>query len=84
MQVVTPGYRKMVNGKSYVLFLSQDATRANLLTPTNGPQGLFEFPADTTGDTKVKHYGRSLMLPPDDANAQTVAEFLKAVRKAAK
>ncbi|HVF54870.1 MAG TPA: hypothetical protein VM934_01895 [Pyrinomonadaceae bacterium] len=80
-KVRTPGFRKMVNGQSYALFLVEDEKESAAMTPTSGPQGIFELPADGSG---IRHYGRSLTLAPDDSAAPAVETFLEKIRKAAK
>jgi hypothetical protein len=80
-EVRTPYFRKMVNGKTYALFLNDAPDATNILTPTNGPQGLFELPAD---GSKVRHHGRPLTLPPDDPNAPGVEPFLREMHNALK
>jgi hypothetical protein len=77
----TPAFRKMANHRRYVLFLSEDGLRGGVLTPTNGPQGLYELPSDGTG---VRHYGRPLNLSPDDPNAPSEKALLAEIRRAAK
>lgn len=75
--VVAPNFPKLQSGRKYALFLNAAADATRILTPTNGPQGMYELP---TNGAQVRHYGRSLLLPPDDPNAPSVEAFLKAVR----
>jgi hypothetical protein len=47
-EVQTPWFKKMVNNKRYLLFLS-GKPNGNTFTTTGGPQGVFEIPADGSG-----------------------------------
>lgn len=47
VQINTPGFRLMVNGDRYVLFLRADHTNKAFL-PTGGSQGIFELQTDGT------------------------------------
>ena len=47
-EVQTPWFKKMVNRKRYLLFLT-GKPNANTFVTTGGPQGVFEIPADGSG-----------------------------------
>ena len=55
-EVQTPWFKKMLNNRRYVLFLT-GKPEGNSFIPTGGPQGVFEIPADGTG--VLSHSGLS-------------------------
>jgi hypothetical protein len=80
-EIRTPGFRKMENGKTYVLFLRENKAEGDAFILVGGQQGLFEIPADGSG---VNPHG----LTVDDVVKQNkdkdVNSFLKEIRAAAK
>lgn len=76
----TPDFRKMENGKTYVLFLHQNRPGSEEFIVTGG-QGLFEIPSDGSG---VRPNGSLLDPAAAENKDKPVAAFLKAVRDAAK
>jgi hypothetical protein len=80
-EIRTPGFRKMENGKTYVLFLKENKAEGNAFILVGGQQGLFELPVDGSG---VNPHG----LPVDEVVKQNknkdVNAFLKEIRLAAK
>jgi hypothetical protein len=81
VELNTPGFERMVNHDSYVLFLyaKHDGGDAYLLT--GGPQGLFELPSD---GASVKPHGRSTDPAVKEAQGKKVQSFLEEVRSQAK
>lgn len=55
-EVQTPWFKKMLNNRRYILFLTGKPD-GNSFVPTGGPQGVFEIPADGTG--VLSHSGLS-------------------------
>lgn len=55
-EVLTPWFKKMVNHKRYLLFLTGKRNAQSFMT-TGGPQGVFEIPADGSG--VLSHSGLS-------------------------
>ncbi|HEU4765815.1 MAG TPA: hypothetical protein VFS77_00535 [Pyrinomonadaceae bacterium] len=55
-EVQTPWFKKMLNNRRYILFLSGKPDGKSFV-PTGGPQGVFEIPADGTG--VLSHSGLS-------------------------
>lgn len=45
LKVITPGYKKLQNNKTYLLFTKKKTSQE--LTPTRGPQGIFEIVENT-------------------------------------
>lgn len=73
------GFKRMINHSVYVLFLNQPPNSSDILTPINGPQGLFEL---LPNGLRVRHYGRPMNLPPQNqTEGQTAAEFLAELRQ---
>jgi len=82
VEVRTPWFKKMQDGKTYALFLSEDAVRGTFV-PTGGPQGVFEIPV--TKESRVVKSHSGLRGDPIWAyHDMEVTAFLKEVRKAAK
>jgi hypothetical protein len=81
-QVNITGFRKMENGKTYVLFLSERGPEHSSFAVTGGPQGIFEV---VDGGTSVKPHGNSLdPLALKYKDAKEAKSFLKQARRAAK
>ena len=81
VEVQTPWFKKMQDGKTYALFLS-DGGRADF-KPTGGPQGVFEIPVTREGRVVKSHSG--VQADPIWAyHVMDVFAFLKEVRKAAR
>lgn len=79
-EVETPGFERMSNGKTYLLFLYANKNGDDALILTGGPQGLFELPNDDRG---VKAHGRSTDPAVKQSKDKDKADFLKEVRKQA-
>jgi hypothetical protein len=75
-EIKTPWFRKMENGKTYILFLS-DGEKGVFVT-TGGPQGVYGT-SETDGTIKT-HSGR-LRDPAWKYNGMDKRKFLDAVRK---
>lgn len=79
-ELVTPGFSRMVNGETYVLFLSKKKDESSTFILTGGPQGSFQIPADGTG---IKPSGHSSDIVQKHKGKDAKA-FLKEVREAVK
>jgi hypothetical protein len=79
-EVETPGFERMSNGKTYLLFLSANKNGDDALILTGGPQGLFELPND---DRSVKAHGRSTDPAVKQSKDKDKADFIKEIRKQA-
>jgi hypothetical protein len=81
-QVNVPGFRRMENGKTYVLFLSERGPEHSSFAITGGSQGIFEV---IDGGASVKPYGNALdPIAQKYKNEKEAKTFLKEARKAAK
>lgn len=80
-EVRVPGFRKMEDGKTYVLFLSEQKNRPGFFEVVGGPQGLFELSADSV---TVKSHGRPIDVVASKYKDKDQRAFLKEVRDAAK
>lgn len=81
-QVNTPGFRRMENGKTYVLFLSERAPGRKSYAVTGGPQGIFEIVDD---GASVRPYGNARdLIAQKYKDEKEARNFLKDARKAAK
>ncbi len=81
-QVNVPGFRKMENGKTYVLYLSERGPEHSSFAVTGGPQGIFEV---VDGGLSVKPHGTSLDPLAQKYKVEKAAKsFIKEARKAAK
>jgi hypothetical protein len=82
VQVNTPGLRKMQNGKTYVLFLTERGPEFSSFVLTGGSQGLFEI---VDGGLSVKPYGNSIDPLVQKYKQEKEAKLLlKRARQAAK
>lgn len=79
-ELKTPGFDKMENGRTYLLFLSEDAPNSGVLVLTAGPQGLFELPLDRK---TVKAHGRPTDPATKEAKNLDGDSFLNNVRQQA-
>lgn len=79
-EVETPGFERMSNGKTYLLFLYANKNGDEALILTGGPQGLFEFSSD---GRSVKAHGRPTDPAVKQLKDKDKTEFLKEVRKQA-
>lgn len=81
VELNTPGFERMANQSTYVLFLyaKHDGGDAYLLT--GGPQGLFEIPSN---GANVKPHGRPTDTAVKEVKDKTVQSFLEEVRGQAK
>jgi hypothetical protein len=78
-EVRVPDFRKMEDGKTYVLFLSERKDNPGVFQVVGGPQGLFELSAD---NVTVKSHGRGMDLVAQKYKDKDQREFLKEVREA--
>jgi len=78
-EIKTPWFKKMMNGKTYLLFLNANENRP--FTITGGPRGLFEIPTDTTTRLVTSH---SMIErdPMRNYNDMDVIVFLREVKQA--
>ena len=81
-QVNVPGFRKMENGKTYVLYLSERGPEHSSFAVTGGSQGIFEV---VDGGLSVKPHGNALdPLAQKYKDEKAAKSFIKQARKAAK
>jgi hypothetical protein len=81
-QVNVPGFRRMENGKTYVLYLSERGPEHASFADTGGPQGIFEV---VEGGLSVKPHGNALdPLARKYKLEKEARSFIKDARKAAK
>lgn len=80
VEVQTPWFKKMQDGKTYALFLNDAGGRA-VFKPTGGPQGVFEIPV-TKESRAVKSHSGVQADPIWAYHGMDVFAFLKEVRKA--
>jgi len=78
-EIRTPWFKKMLNGGTYLLFLSGRPDRA--WTPTGGPHGLFEIPT-TEANRKVASHTLIDGDPMRAYDGVEVTEFLRTLREA--
>jgi hypothetical protein len=81
VELNTPGFERMVNGRSYILFLYAKHDESNAYLLTGGPQGLFEL---SSNGTSIKPHGRPTDPAVKEAKDKTVQSFLENVRSLAK
>jgi hypothetical protein len=79
-EVQTVWFKKMLNGRKYILFLDQLADKAGYLT-TGGAQGVFEIPDDGSG---VKTASGRLRDPVWQYQGMRVQDFMALARQASK
>jgi hypothetical protein len=80
-EIRTPWFRKMMNGKAYVLFLNQSTPRADRFVTTGEAQGLFEIPTTPQESRTVRP---STGLPNDSMSkysTMNVKDFFRELRK---
>lgn len=80
-EVVTPGFKKMVNGKTYALYLSLNPAQSPVYNLTAGPQGMLELLDDNSGVISQARETDPVKQQVKDKNKGT---FLKEARKLAK
>ncbi len=80
-EIRVPGFRKMVNGETYALFLTETTPGSGIYTPVGGAQGIFEI---STRDMKVKPHGEPGDRVTKENKDKDLGSFLKEARKAAK
>ncbi|MCA1564175.1 MAG: hypothetical protein LC803_00685 [Acidobacteria bacterium] len=80
-EVVTPGFKKMVNGKTYALYLSLYPIRSPVYDLTAGPQGMLELLDDGSGVISQARATDPVKNQVKDKDKKT---FLKTARKFAK
>jgi hypothetical protein len=75
-EVQTPWFKKMVNHKRYLLFLTGKSNGDTFLT-TGGPQGVFEIPADGTGVLSHSGLSNDVMRQYDRKSIQSFVQDIK-------
>lgn len=80
-EVRVPDFRKMEDGRTYVLFLVEQKNNPGYFQVVGGPQGLFELSPD---NVTVKSHGRPIDLVAQKYKDKGQQDFLKEVREAAK
>jgi hypothetical protein len=80
-EVRTPKFRKMVNGKTYLLYLNANDDEQSSYDLTAGPQGLLELSAD---GVEVNSHAAEKSRIKEQVKGKNSAEFLKEARKQAK
>ena|SRR5215831_6731674 len=80
-EVRVQDFRKMENGKTYVLFLRSGQPGSEKFITTGAAQGLFEVPSDGSG---VKPHGSSINNVCKENQGKPITTFLKEVRAFAK
>ena len=79
-EVQTPWFKKMLNNRRYLLFLS-GKPNGDTFSPTGGPQGVFEIPADGTGVLSHSGLTQDVMQQYAGKNRQNfVREIKDAIR----
>ena len=79
-EVQTVWFKKMLNNKRYLLFLSGKPT-SDSFTTTGGPQGVFEIPADGSGVLSHSGLANDVMRQYDHKSATS---FLSEIKQALK
>jgi len=79
-EVQTVWFKKMLNNKRYLLFLSGKPT-SDSFTTTGGPQGVFEIPADGSGVLSHSGLANDVMRQYDRKSATS---FLSEIKQAMK
>lgn len=74
-----PAYRKMTNGKTYLLFLAPENRTDSILIPNGGPQAIFEISPD---GTSAMRFSADFTAPPPPF--QNLAAVLGEIRDAVK
>jgi hypothetical protein len=80
-EVVTPGFDKMVNDRSYTLYLSRYPIRSPIYDLTAGPQGMIELPADNTSVKSQARETDPVKKHVEDKDRET---FLREARELAR
>jgi hypothetical protein len=80
-EVQTPWFKKMVNKKRYLLFLT-GKSNSDKFTTTGGPQGVFEIPADGSGVLSHSGLSNDVMRQYAGKNASSFASEIKQAIKA--
>lgn len=77
-EVKTPWFKKMMNGKTYLLYLNANENRP--FTITGGPRGVFQIPTDDTNRLVTSH---SMIEndPMRNYNEMDVTVFLREVKQ---
>lgn len=79
-EIITPGFKKMVNGKTYALYLSLYPIRSPVYDLTAGPQGMLELPNDGLSVISQARETDPVKKQVKDKDKKT---FLKEARKLA-
>lgn len=77
-EVQTVWFKKMLNHRSYLLFLT-GKQNADTFIPTGGPQGVFEIPADGSGVLSHSGLGNDVMRQYAGKSTQS---FVKEIKRA--
>ncbi|HEU4711131.1 MAG TPA: hypothetical protein VFS76_06170 [Pyrinomonadaceae bacterium] len=75
-EVQTPWFKKMLNNRRYLLFLN-GKVNGDTFSPTGGPQGVFEIPADGTGVLSHSGLTKDVMQQYAGKNRQTFVQEIK-------
>ena len=79
-EIQTPDFKKMVNGRTYALYLNENRTESDTYELTAGPQGLLELPTD---GTRIKSHARPTDPIAEETKDKNTKEFLNEARKQA-
>lgn len=79
-EIETPNFMKMVNGRTYALYLNESRSENGIYELTAGPQGLLELPTD---GTRMKSHARPTDPIAEETKDKDTKEFLKEARKQA-
>ncbi len=80
-EIRTPGFRKMLNGRTYALYLSESSEGDDIYFLTAGPQGLLEL---ISKDKKVYSHAADGSPIKEQVKDENLDEFLKEARKQAR
>lgn len=79
-EIETPNFMKMVNGRTYALYLNESRSENDIYELTAGPQGLLELPTD---GRRIKSHARPTDPIAEETKDKDMKEFLKEARKQA-
>lgn len=79
-EIETPNFMKMVNGRTYALYLNESRSESSIYELTAGPQGLLELPTD---GRRIKSHARPTDPIAEETKDKDTKEFLKEARKQA-
>jgi hypothetical protein len=76
-EIQTPGFKRMQNGKRYILFLYANRNGSEIFLLTGGPQGLFEL----ARDGKIKPHARPTDHVAKEIEHKSLESLLTELRK---